>query len=64
MAEVRVLYYRLVENLPKKPFYVYTVEAKVNGQYSRVERRYSDFHKLHRKVNIYIYFMLQTTIPK
>lgn len=50
MIHVYIPRYRLVDELPDKPFYVYVVEVFLSGKQYKVERRYSAFHCLHREL--------------
>lgn len=51
MSDLYVLNFRLVDSAPtEKPYYVYTVDVNINGRHRCVERRYSQFHSLHRQL--------------
>jgi hypothetical protein len=50
MTQIFIPRYRLVDEPPEKPHYVYVVEVLEGGVHHRVERRYSAFHCLHREV--------------
>ena len=51
MTQIFIPRYRLVDEPPGKPHYVYVVEVLDGDKHHRVERRYSAFHCLHREVN-------------
>jgi len=51
MTQIFIPRYRLVDETPGKPHYVYIVEVLDGDKHHRVERRYSAFHCLHREVN-------------
>lgn len=50
MTQIFIPRYRLVDEPPEKPHYVYVVEVLEGGEHHRVEKRYSAFHCLHREV--------------
>ncbi|GLH01609.1 hypothetical protein R5R35_001411 [Gryllus longicercus] len=50
MIHVYIPRYRLVDELPDKPHYVYVVEIFDSGKHYKAERRYSAFHCLHREL--------------
>jgi hypothetical protein len=51
MTQIYIPRYRLADEPPGKPHYVYVVEVLEGGKHHRIERRYSAFHCLHREVN-------------
>lgn len=51
MTQIYIPRYRLVDETPEKPHYVYVVEVLEGGKHYRIERRYSAFHCLHREVS-------------
>jgi len=50
MTQIFIPRYRLVDEPPGKPHYVYIVEVLDGDRHHRVERRYSAFHCLHREL--------------
>ncbi|KAJ9584214.1 hypothetical protein L9F63_021449 [Diploptera punctata] len=50
MTQIFIPRYRLVDEPPGKPHYVYVVEVLEGGRHHRIERRYSAFHCLHREL--------------
>lgn len=53
MNDLHILNFRLVDSIPtEKPHYVYTVDVQVGGRHRCVEKRYSQFHSLHRQVSL------------
>ncbi|XP_026285482.1 sorting nexin-24-like [Frankliniella occidentalis] len=51
MNDLHILNFRLVDSIPtEKPHYVYTVDVQVGGRHRCVEKRYSQFHSLHRQL--------------
>ncbi|XP_034243713.1 sorting nexin-24-like [Thrips palmi] len=51
MSDLHILNFRLVDSVPtEKPYYVYTVDVNINGRHRCVEKRYSQFHSLHRQL--------------
>ncbi|KAK3922629.1 Sorting nexin-24 [Frankliniella fusca] len=51
MNDLHILNFRLVDSIPtEKPHYVYTVDVEVGGRHRCVEKRYSQFHSLHRQL--------------
>ncbi|XP_063225254.1 sorting nexin-24-like [Bacillus rossius redtenbacheri] len=50
MTQIYIPQYRLVDEPPGKPHYVYVIEVVEAGQLHKVERRYSAFHCLHREL--------------
>lgn len=60
MYHVFISGYRLVEADHGKSFYVYTIEVTdtdTTVKYT-IERRYSAFNALHRRVNSFIYLLI------
>lgn len=50
MIQVSIRCYRLVDEPPEKPYYVYVIETLLAGKYYSVERRYSEFLRLHKEL--------------
>nr|CAD7401726.1 unnamed protein product [Timema poppensis] len=50
MTQVYIPRYRLLDEPPEKPHYVYIVEIVDSGKVHKVEKRYSAFHCLHREL--------------
>ncbi|KAJ1521195.1 hypothetical protein ONE63_002885 [Megalurothrips usitatus] len=51
MNDLHILNFRLVDSVPtEKPYYVYTVDVQVGSNHRCVEKRYSQFHSLHRQL--------------
>ena len=66
MNDLHILNFRLVDSIPtEKPHYVYTVDVQVGGRHRCVEKRYSQFHSLHRqvsKIKLYIFLLVLLTV--